>query len=98
MLEINSSSVRTGKDIFDKVSEAVVSHQVQKGFKKHKQNELLDAAKGSKQLTSFFTGSEKKIKNNEKENVTEVTKIDAMSLVLFEQVIFIFLFLSMSSR
>ena len=94
VLEINPSVERTGKYVFDKVAEAVVSHQVQKGFKKLKQNQqdLLDAAKGTKQLTRFFAGSEKKVKNIEKnETLTkeEITQIDAMSLILFEQVSFI---------
>ena len=93
VLEINPSVERTGKYVFDKVAEAVVSHQVQKGFKKLKQNQqdLLDAAKGTKQLTRFFAGSEKKVKNIEKnETLTKekITKTDAMSLVLFEQVSF----------
>ena len=91
VLEINPSVERTGKYVFDKVAEAVVSHQVQKGFKKLKQNQqdLLDTAKGTKQLTRFFAGSEKKVKNIEKNETLskeKVTKIDAMSLVLFEQV------------
>lgn len=74
--ELNPSVNRTGKYIFDQVSEAVVSHQVQKGLKKKLHNDLKEAAQGSKHMKSFFAS---------KDNENDRTSVDAMSLVLFEQ-------------
>ena len=91
MLELNPSINRSGKRIFDQVSEAVVSHQVRKGIRKQNlltSEDLKGAEKGSKCLTSFFTANKNTEKTtNEKSFVKSSTTIDAMSLVLFEQVL-----------
>ena len=70
-MELNPSMTRTGKNIFDSVSEAVISHQV----KSNKKN-----------LSNFFTGAGSKTQANGKSVKKRNTTADMMSLVLFEQV------------
>ena len=83
VLELNPTVCRTGKYVFDTVAEAVVSHQVQKSMKnKRKHQQLQDAAKGSKQLNKFFSC------NKDDASTEENLTVDAMSLVLLEQVFF----------
>lgn len=88
VLELNPSMYRTGKQIFDQVSEAVVSHQV---------NKLSDASEENSQdgtvKKDFFMPKKEKVvakketplKTRTDTNVAS-TGVKAMSLVLFEQV------------
>lgn len=82
VLELNPNMYRTGKRVYDLVSEAVVSHQVRKGIK----NKHGHAQTNGRDVSSFFKSDkvERKEENLKKEK-KDMTQ-DAMSLVLFEQV------------
>lgn len=72
---------RTGKRVYDLVSEAVVSHQVRKGIK---------GRSSERNMSTFFKSSKQDATTTndtpqEKEASKDLIR-DAMSLVLFEQV------------
>ena len=93
VLELNPSIYRTGKQVLDKVAEAVVSHQVNKVINKNVVSKLPgDSITELKRMNFFQSKKESETKNDVLEPVKfssdstfSSTSVDAMSLILFEQ-------------
>jgi len=82
---------RTGKRIFDQVSEAVVSHQIQKRIKTKSLALSTGGTGGSDgSLGSFFNTEKKPSKKPSNDAERRTMENDTMSLVLFEQVSSVF--------